>query len=61
MGRDRRIARTATATAATIATTIPAMTEIGRFPAPDDAPEVTVIARVAEWETVLLLAVTLSV
>ncbi len=61
MGRDRRIARTATATAATIATTIPAMTEVGRFPAPDDAPEVTVIARVAEWEMVLLVAVTLSV
>ncbi len=60
MGRDRRIAKTATAAAATIATTIPTITEVGRFPVPDD-PEVTVIVTMAEWEMEPAVPVTLTV
>ncbi len=48
MGRDRRIARTATAAAAITKTTTPMITEAGRLPVPDDVPEVTVIVTVAE-------------
>ena len=61
MGRDRRTARIATATAATIATTIPTITDVERLPVPEDVPEVTVTVTVVEWEMEPLVPVTFKV